>query len=168
MASVRYTRKELISFYSADLPLPEDFKQIRGIYLNEVQKPQLLENETLNLSGSGKSKKPRVNEVEHPNPNKKVQKSAVFAPSQWYYLDPTSVMHGPYSADQMRNWWEKKLFPPDLKISQRSDVDSLRPVSEVFGSPENAFMFNPSIFQFILGGAVDPDPLQKLVLDFDA
>ncbi|EAX99195.1 GYF domain containing protein [Trichomonas vaginalis G3] len=167
MASVKYTRKELISFYSDKLPLPEDFNKIKGIFLNEPIKPQLLANETLNLDGSSK-RKLRANEVEQQNANKNAPKATVSAPSQWFYADPTQKIYGPYSADQMRHWWEKKNFPQDLKVSLRSDPDSLRPISEVFGAPENAFMFNPSMFPYILASPVEPDPLQKLVLDFDA
>eukprot|EP00933_Yihiella_yeosuensis_P064405 TRINITY_DN67773_c0_g1_i1.p1 TRINITY_DN67773_c0_g1~~TRINITY_DN67773_c0_g1_i1.p1 ORF type:complete len:327 (+),score=43.89 TRINITY_DN67773_c0_g1_i1:71-1051(+) len=57
----------------------------------------------------------------------------------WQYLDPKENSRGPFSNFQMRQWWEKKMLPPDLKIrpyfpGKKSD-EKFRPVVEVF---ENA------------------------------
>lgn len=34
----------------------------------------------------------------------------------WEYLDPEGICRGPFSNWQMRQWWERKMLPPDLRI----------------------------------------------------
>mmetsp|Transcript_20420 Transcript_20420/g.47618 ORF Transcript_20420/g.47618 Transcript_20420/m.47618 type:complete len:338 (+) Transcript_20420:62-1075(+) len=36
----------------------------------------------------------------------------------WEYLDGKGEVRGPFSTWQMRQWWERKMLPPELKVRQ--------------------------------------------------
>lgn len=69
----------------------------------------------------------------------------------WEYLDNQDTRRGPFSNWQMRQWWEHKLLPPDLRVrpydavaavqgaARTSEVASFRCVSEVFADAPAPF-----------------------------
>lgn len=69
----------------------------------------------------------------------------------WEYLDAKGVVRGPFSNWQMREWWERRMFPSDLRIrpyvadlacregANRDDPDSFRPVAEAFAEAPAPF-----------------------------
>lgn len=72
----------------------------------------------------------------------------------WEYLDPEGVLRGPFSHWQMRQWFERKMLPPALRIrpyvpggsapkggyanKSRSNED-FRPVPDVFADAPSPF-----------------------------
>ena len=160
----KYTRDDLLKLFSDSYPIPEGVERIKGVFLKDALKPQLISKETLNAGGSK-----RINKDIKRQPAK-VQKPVqdVKQQAQWYYLDPNQTIQGPFQANQLRDWWDKGFFPEDLQISLTKDKQSLRPAKTVFGSKEFIFKFNPAAFPFIMDSLpADADPLQKLVYDFD-
>ncbi|CAE8720923.1 unnamed protein product [Polarella glacialis] len=57
----------------------------------------------------------------------------------WEYVDRQANRRGPFSNFQMRQWWERKMLPPDLCIrphfsgsSSSEKGQEFRPVADVF------------------------------------
>ena len=159
----RFTRSELLALYNKDYVVPDGVQKIKGIFIQESQQPQLSQNELLNVHGKQVIRVPDTDK-----PNKKQPKPEIKAQTTWYYLDPSNKIQGPFTSEQLRAWWEKGLFPPNLKISQSKDMESFREATNVFCTKELVFTFNPALFPFILDSLpTNPDPLQKIVIDFD-
>ncbi|KAJ1923317.1 kinesin-like protein [Tieghemiomyces parasiticus] len=48
--------------------------------------------------------------------------SPLAKPAQWYYRDPQGAIQGPFSADDMQEWYAAGFFTPDLLV--RRDAES--------------------------------------------
>lgn len=44
-------------------------------------------------------------------------------PSKWCYRDPKGVVHGPWKASLMQNWYKDGLLPPDLPVRREEDTE---------------------------------------------
>ena len=164
-----YNRRQLLDLFKDSYPFPEGMQQLRGAFVKDAQTPQLFLNKTLKVDGNKKigrdiDKQKKLNQ----NHIKRPAAQEIKLATKWYYLDPNLKIQGPFDASQLRGWWEKGMFPSNLKISQTQDLQSFRDAITVFGKPELVFAFNPSIFPFIVSALPpDPDNLQQLVFDFD-
>ena len=167
----KYSRQELLNLYSDSYPIPEGVERIKGVFIKESQTPKLLSRETLKVEQQGKRIAKDIDKQKKDRSQSSDRKQPVAdikAPVQWYYLDQTQKVQGPFSSNQLREWWDKQFFPDGLSISLSKDKQSFRKVTDVFGSKDFAFKFNPAAFPFIFGGIpADADPMQKLVYDFD-
>ena len=160
----KYSKEELLKLFSDSYPIPEGVERIKGVFLKEAQIPQLIQKETLKVDGSKRITK----DIKRQPQKQQRPVQDVKQQSQWFYLDQTQKIQGPFQANQLREWWDKGFFPEDLAISLTRDAQSFRPAKTVFGSKDFVFKFNPAAFPFIMDSLpVDADPIQKLVYDFD-
>jgi hypothetical protein len=44
-----------------------------------------------------------------------------FTPQSWMYRDPSGILQGPFSSQQMQDWYSEGFFPPDLPIKHVED-----------------------------------------------
>jgi hypothetical protein len=44
-----------------------------------------------------------------------------FTPQSWMYRDPSGILQGPFSSQQMQDWYTEGFFPPDLPIKHVDD-----------------------------------------------
>ena len=61
------------------------------------------------------------------------------AEEQWCYEDSDGVVHGPYPASFMRQWYEAEYFPPELRVCRAADGD-WQHLSGAFADPSLAFL----------------------------
>lgn len=47
----------------------------------------------------------------------------VAPPSQWFYKDPKGVVHGPWTAAVMQQWFKEGLLPLDLPVRREEDTE---------------------------------------------
>mmetsp|Transcript_129476 Transcript_129476/g.360670 ORF Transcript_129476/g.360670 Transcript_129476/m.360670 type:complete len:343 (-) Transcript_129476:196-1224(-) len=64
----------------------------------------------------------------------------------WEYLDHRDIRRGPFSNWQMRQWWERKMFPPDLRI-RPYDAAATVADKEDGEEPGMPFLFVEEVFQ---------------------
>ena len=59
-----------------------------------------------------------------------------FVPPKWFYQDPSLLEQGPFTSEQMHNWFKEGYFPPSLPIKCAGDDSfiDLRRFVEKYGS----------------------------------
>ena len=84
----------------------------------------------------------------HPHPHPPMANPAPSAvPNQWYYKDPQGDTQGPFSDEEMRDWYQKGYFDLKLRIQcnidfSRSDAHTVRffPLGAWFFNGKKAFL----------------------------
>lgn len=176
MASITYTRAELLSLYQADLPLPQGTNKIVPIVQDNQTLPLLLtkqKTKEYHNRGGAMKIKPDIERPQKQNSqsDEKVpivlQQQPVTTPLAWYYLDKSNTMQGPFPSTKLREWWEARKFPADLQITLVKDPSTVKHISYYFPNTALAFSYNPIIFPFM--GPIKPnqeDPLESIFLSF--
>lgn len=61
----------------------------------------------------------------------------------WEYIDPKGKVHGKFSCLDMRAWFERGYFPPDLRVKYFDDMDFVA-ISSVYPHPQVPFASFPT------------------------
>ncbi|KAJ3416190.1 hypothetical protein HDV05_002835 [Chytridiales sp. JEL 0842] len=56
--------------------------------------------------------------------------AAPIVPSTWYYQDPSGMVQGPFTAEQMHEWYLKNFFSDDLPVRRDKDI-SFEPLGRI-------------------------------------
>ncbi|KAK8863610.1 kinesin-like protein [Tritrichomonas musculus] len=157
MTRIKFTREELLSLFRNDYPIPEGMVQNQPTFVQKAITPKLLSHQTTQYYGNKGSKNPKIKKDinQPPKLDEPIQKplpkvlKPVITPLAWYYIDPSQTIQGPFQSPMLRNWWEKKLFPKDIKISVSNDKETFKEICEYFPDLSLAFTYNPMLFPFL-------------------
>lgn len=189
MATLKYTRDQLVALWRDDYPLPKDFCTTKNSFvLDKPHVPWLCSEHGISnykmSAETGTKLKVRADiakpaGVSKADAKKKVSRfgekakavpqplQTVLAPIAWYYLDSRGCVQGPWATDQLREWWEGRKFPKDLHISLENDISKFAPVSAFFPDLEHAFAYNPVLFPFMAPPEAEPNgPLEEIYLGY--
>ena len=59
--------------------------------------------------------------------------------NSWYYMDPTGYILGPYPSSMMKQWFDKHLLSPSLKVCQGSKTGVYNSISSLFSDMNHVF-----------------------------
>ncbi|OHT04828.1 GYF domain containing protein [Tritrichomonas foetus] len=179
---IQFTREQLLQVYRNDLPVPEGMNKNTQYFIEQPLTPRLLQTHQTTTfhsknprGGTRKNPKKVVRDIEPTNPNKIVQPKpmpkqpqAVSTPVAWYYIDPTDTIQGPFLSQLLREWWQKQLFPDNIRISVSNDKSTFKEIINFFPDLSLAFTYNPLLFPFL--GKAEPDltdPLQQVFVKYE-
>lgn len=187
MATLKYTRDQLVALWRDDYPLPKDFCTTKNSFV--MDRPHIpwlcsehgISNYKMSAEtgtkvkvkadiakpagiskGDAKKKVSRFDKKKAPQPLQ-----PVLAPSAWYYIDPQGCVQGPYATDKLREWWEGGFLPQDLQISLENDMSKFAPVANFFPDLRLAFLYNPMLFPFMAPPDAEANsPLEEIYLGY--
>ena len=81
---------------------------------------------------------PMHHHQQHPPQPQQVESNP--RPTAWYYKDPQGDTQGPFTDEEMRDWYEKGYF--DLKLLVQSDIDFSRPDGQIPFVPLGVWFLN--------------------------
>lgn len=61
---------------------------------------------------------------------------------QWQYMDPHGIVHGPFSSEQMHQWYSKNFFPQNLRMRYNTKM-SWTPLKDLYPPTTSAFRSLP-------------------------
>lgn len=157
MTRIKYTRDELLSLYRNNYSIPEGMVRNQPTFVEKAYYPKILHHQTGQYYSNKGTKNPKfkkdINQpMKYEEPTQKPLPKAVkpvTTPQTWFYIDPSGTIQGPFQSPVLRGWWEKKLFPKDIKISTKNDKETFKEISEYFPDLSLAFSYNPLLFPFL-------------------
>ena len=162
----KYTKEELLSFYSETLPLPSNAVQLRGVVYSVSSKPVLLQARG-QIKAKDQLSKVRREQKEQPAP---VRESVS---QHWYYIDGSGNIAQPQPSENMNRWWVNGQFPVDLKVCPATDNN--KPTKEMFNSvafyfPDLSlgFAYNPFRFESFAANPRVMSPTAQLLFEFES